>query len=249
MSDIAYLDHAAASEHGQRYKARLLDRLAPAAGETVLDIGCGPGTDLAGFVDAVGPTGRVIGVDQDQAMVAEASDRFGQLSYVDIRVGDAHALPVEAASVDRVRIDRVLQHLAEPARALAEIRRVLRPGGRVALADPDWDSLAIDDPDLDTSRAYTRYVSEHVVRNAAMGRQLARLAHDAGLTVRVVSSDAITFVDHASAEPILRVAAVARRGIADGALEPTATEAWLDRLAHAPTFLASFTFYTVVADG
>jgi hypothetical protein len=64
-----------------------------------------------------------------------------------------------------------------------------------------------------------------------------------------VASDAVTFIDHASAEPILRVAAVAHRGIAEGALEPAATRALLDRLAQAPTFLASFTFYTVIADG
>jgi ubiquinone/menaquinone biosynthesis C-methylase UbiE len=219
---IPYLDHTAASAPGQRYKAQLLALLAPQTGQTALDVGCGPGTDLGAFAAAVGPTGHVIGVDHDPAMVAEAARRFADVSYVDIRTGDAHELPVDGASVDRARADRVLQHVADPTGVLSEIRRALKPGGRVALADNDWDSLAIDDPDIETSRAYTRFIVEHVVRNPAVGRQLARLAHDAGLTVEAVVSDAITFTDYATAQPILRFDTVAARGVAAGALAPSA---------------------------
>jgi SAM-dependent methyltransferase len=181
-------------------------------------------------------------------MRAKARRRFADTSTVDIRDGDAAALPVEAASVDRARIDRVLQHVDDPARVLAEIARVLRPGGRVALADPDWDTLAIDDVDLETSRAYTRHVIARVVRNAAMGRQLTRLAHDAGLAVRLVQADTITFTDYAAADPILRFGTVVAGGIAGGHLDATAARAWLDRIATAPAFVAGFTFYTVIAD-
>jgi ubiquinone/menaquinone biosynthesis C-methylase UbiE len=53
----------------------------------------------------------------------------------------------------------VLQHVADPLRALGEIRRVLRPGGRLVMGEPDWDSLAIDHPDDDLARAYTRHAS------------------------------------------------------------------------------------------
>jgi ubiquinone/menaquinone biosynthesis C-methylase UbiE len=248
VSVISYLDHAAASDHGRRYKERLLALLGVGEGDTALDIGCGPGTDLGPLVDAVGPTGRVIGIDREPAMLAEVRRRFAEVSTVDIRDGDAAALPVEDASIDRARIDRVLQHVDDPARVLTDIARVLHPGGRVALADPDWDTLAIDDVDLETSRAYTRHVSTRVVRNAAMGRQLARLAHDAGLAVPVVRAESMTFTDHAAADRILRFATVVEGGIAGGHLDPIAARAWLERIAQAPTFVAGFTFYMVIAE-
>jgi ubiquinone/menaquinone biosynthesis C-methylase UbiE len=248
VSVISYLDHAAASEPGRRYKERLFALLDAGEGQSALDIGCGPGTDLGPLAAAVGPTGRVIGVDRDPVMLAEARRRFADVSTVDIREGDAANLPVEAASIDRARIDRVLQHVDDPARVLGEIARVLRPGGRVALADPDWDTLAIDDVDLELSRAYTRHVTARVVRNAAMGRQLARLAHDAGLLVRAVQTDSVTFPDFAEADPILRFGTVVEGGIAGGHLDPTAARAWLDRIAKAPAFVAGFTFYVVIAE-
>ncbi|WP_285680848.1 methyltransferase domain-containing protein [Actinoplanes sp. NBRC 103695] len=266
---VAYLDHAATTEPGRRYKRSLLEALDLRPGLTVLDVGCGPGTDLPGMVAAVthppsrsgrasGPealcsehiyasplsVGRVIGVDRDPGMADEARRRCP--SSVEILVGDAHELPLDDASVDRARVDRVLQHLADPERALAELHRVVRPGGTVVLADPDWDTLAIADPDTATSRAYTRYVTGHVVRNATIGRELARLLHAAGFAVVEVVAESILFTDYAEAEAILRMPDVARRGWESGALDPHASRAWLSRLAAGP-FVGGFTFYTVKA--
>jgi len=88
--------------------------------------------------------------------------------------------------------------MADPARAVAELARILRPGGKLALAEPDWDTLAIDDVDVDTCRAYTRFVVTQVVRNAGMGRHLVRLALAAGLRVEVHRAEAVMFRDFAS---------------------------------------------------
>jgi ubiquinone/menaquinone biosynthesis C-methylase UbiE len=247
MSTFAYLDRAAASEVGQRYKARLLAAMDLAPGQTVLDLGCGPGTDLAGLAEAVGPTGRVVGMDVDRDMVAEAARRHAGRSTVDVRVGDGQALPLPDATVDRVRVDRVLQHVEEPGRVLAEVRRVLRPGGLVGLADPDWDTLTVDDEDIMTSRAYTRFVTGEAVRNAAMGRQLARLAATAGLTVHSVESLPVLFTDYASAEEILRLPQVAARAVEAGYLTADAVRDWLGRLTTRSTFVAGFTVYVVTA--
>src|SRR2546430_17014647 len=138
---IRYLDTAATTAVGLDYKRRLVDLLDPHPGHTVLDIGCGPGTDLGRLADAVTETGSVVGIDHDPAMVAEARHRLAVRPNVSLRIGDAHELPLDDASVDRARTDRVLQHLADPARALAEARRVLRPGGVFGIAEPDWDTL------------------------------------------------------------------------------------------------------------
>lgn len=107
------------------------------AGETVLDIGCGAGMDLLLAARRVGPTGKAIGVDMTDAMIerARASARSAGLAQVEVRKGDATALPLEDASVDVVISNGVLNLVPEKQRAFNEITRVLRPGGRLQLAD------------------------------------------------------------------------------------------------------------------
>jgi hypothetical protein len=76
--------------------------------------------------------------------------------------------------------DRVLRHVPDPCAALAEARRVLRMGGTAVFAEPDWDTLIIDCPDQTTARAYIRFITDPVVRNATIGRQFPCLAADVG---------------------------------------------------------------------
>lgn len=151
---IAYLDTAAATPAGLHYKRRLLDALDVRPGHTVVDAGCGPGTDLARLADATGDGGAVIGVDHDPLMLDEARRRLANRPHVDLRAGDVARLPLASDSMDRARVDRVLQHVPDPAAAIAELRRVLRPGGRCGMAEPDWHTLAVADEDDETSRGF-----------------------------------------------------------------------------------------------
>ncbi|MDG4832977.1 methyltransferase domain-containing protein [Solwaraspora sp. WMMD1047] len=240
---IAYLDQAAASAPGRRYKQHLLTALDLHPGHVVLDVGCGPGIDLAAMAATVGTGGAVIGIDHDPAMLEQARHRTAAHPHVTVRPGDAHALPLDDASVDRARTDRVLQHLADPRRALAELRRVVRPGGLVALAEPDWDTLAIDATDTATSRAYTRYIVSEVVRNADIGRQLGRLLTDAGFEVTSIEPTVALFRDYHTANAILRMPAVAEQAWQSGALDENTTRTWLTSLTTGP-FLAAVTFFT-----
>ena len=107
------------------------------AGETVLDIGCGAGMDLLLAARRAGPEGRAIGVDMTDAMVERArnSAAAAGLSQVEVRKGDATALPVDDGSVDVVSSNGVLNLVPEKERGFAEIVRVLKPGGRLHLAD------------------------------------------------------------------------------------------------------------------
>jgi ubiquinone/menaquinone biosynthesis C-methylase UbiE len=244
---IRYLDDAAASRPGREYKGRILRRLELRAGLTVLDVGCGPGADLPVMAEAVGDAGRVIGVDHDPVMADEARRRTAADGRIEIRSGDAHELPVEDAGVDRARMDRVLMHVADPAAAVAQLRRVVRPGGLIALAEPDWDTLVIDDVDLELSRAYTRFVATQVVRNGAIGRQLARLAVDAGFVLRGVEPTVVAFDEFAAANEILKVPSVLQRAVREGAMAQDPAQRWLDRVAQGP-FVAAFTLFTVLAE-
>ena len=106
-------------------------------GAIVVDIGSGAGTDLLLAAFHVGRHGRAIGVDMTEAMRDRA--RRGAtacgLEHVEVREGEATALPVETESVDIVISNGVLNLVAEKREAIAEIRRVLKPGGRVQVAD------------------------------------------------------------------------------------------------------------------
>jgi SAM-dependent methyltransferase len=235
---ITYLDRAAVA--GRAYKQRLLDALDLRPEHTALDIGCGPGTDLPAMAERAG---EVIGVDLDPAMVDEARRRTTHLP-VDVRQGDVHALPLDDRSVDRARIDRVLHLVADPAAALAELRRVLRPGGRAALAQPDWETLAVDPGAVATNLAFNRFVCDRVVRNPVIGRQLARLAGDVGLTVTSVEADVQLLHDFAAADELLGLTRNAQRAVEAGRITRPAADAWLADLATGP-FLAAFTLFRV----
>ena len=107
-------------------------------GETVLDIGCGAGTDLLLAARRTGPQGKVIGVDMTPAMRERAKAvaiKAGVWKSVDIRAGTAEKLPVEDASVDVIISNGVINLSPDKRRAFQEIFRVLRPGGRLHLAD------------------------------------------------------------------------------------------------------------------
>lgn len=106
-------------------------------GETVLDLGSGAGIDAFIAARAVGPAGRVIGVDFTPAMIerARANAESAGFANVAFRHGDVEDLPVDAGSVDLVLSNCVLNLVPDKARAFAEIHRVLRPGGRFVVSD------------------------------------------------------------------------------------------------------------------
>ena len=106
-------------------------------GAAVVDIGCGAGTDLLIAARRVGARGRAIGVDITDAMRQRAQQGAAAcgLGQVDVREGDATRLPVEDRSADVVISNGVLNLVPDKERAVAEIARVLRPGGRVQIAD------------------------------------------------------------------------------------------------------------------
>lgn len=243
---IAYMDIAAATAVGLDYKQRHVAALDVRPGQVVADIGCGPGTDLGRLADAVGPDGSVIGVDREPRMLDEARQRLADRPNIELRQGDIHDLPLPAGSVDRARVDRILQHVTDPAKAIAEVRRILRPGGLFGMAEPDWDTLAVADEDLETSRRFVRYVAGRV-RNPAIGRDLVRLSMLAGFRVRSVEPIPVLFRDFETADTILGLRRNSARGVQAGALAEQDAAAWVERMATGPV-IAGFTFYMVTAE-
>ena len=112
-----------------------LGRVEP--GETVLDLGCGAGTDLLIAVQMTGPAGRVIGVDMTSAMLRRARDSAGAMGLENVELHEAliESVPIEDASVDMVISNGVIDLVPDKDAVLDEIDRVLRPGGRLQIAD------------------------------------------------------------------------------------------------------------------
>lgn len=123
-------------EEAAAVTAWLLAAIAPAAGETVLELGAGPGGVGLQAARAVVPDGRVVITDIAPAMIDVARRRARELELenVEFEVADAMALPMPDAGIDAAVCRFALQAMEEPARALGETLRVLRPGGRLALA-------------------------------------------------------------------------------------------------------------------
>jgi ubiquinone/menaquinone biosynthesis C-methylase UbiE len=180
----AYLWQTAATQAVAALRVRAWALLGLLPGARVLDIGCGPGTTLAGLASLVGPYGRIAGVDHDAAMVRQATEvaaRLGLAGIARIEQADATALPFPAAGFDACYCERVLQHLPpEQGRAaVADAARVLRPGGAAVFVDSDWPSFSVDSGEDALER---RLQAAHLARfrNPFAARGLARTMRACG---------------------------------------------------------------------
>jgi ubiquinone/menaquinone biosynthesis C-methylase UbiE len=170
-------------------RRRVIELLAPREGWRVLDVGCGPGHLAMELADAVGPRGRVCGVDVSDEMLALAARRDLEL----VRVADT-ALPFEDGSFDAAVATQVYEFVADLPGALAELLRVLRPGGRALILDTDWDSVVWHSSDrermeqvLDGWRAR--------VADPCLPRSLSRRLREAGFELLDRSTYAILDVE------------------------------------------------------
>lgn len=214
-------------------------------GQEVLDTGCGLGEMARLIAGLVGPSGRVVGVDFSETMVREARRRSkGTNLPVEFCQGDIMALEFADNTFDRARVEQVLQHIPRPEKALAELYRVTKPGGRVAALEPDWDTAVIDASDIAMSRQFTRFNSDSVA-HGPIGRQLPRLFKEVGLSDVDVAPRVI-----APPYPAIRewITSNVDRAVEQRVLEEGPARAWLDDLAARDRdglFFAAFVMFQV----
>jgi ubiquinone/menaquinone biosynthesis C-methylase UbiE len=142
------------------------DAVGATPGESILDVGCGPGFYCAELLDEVGSSGKVVGVDGSAAMLALAARRCAGHDNADFREADAVSLPVDDESFDAALCVQVLEYVPDAGAGLAEIHRALRPGGRVVVWDIDWATLSIHSEDSDRTARVLRAWDEHLAHRS-----------------------------------------------------------------------------------
>lgn len=159
--------------------------IAPAevgAGQVVIDFGCGPGGLSVELARRVGPEGRVLAMDINPAFLERTrtlAATEGLADRVETRLLEGDAIPLADASADRVVCKNVLEYVADPARTVAEFRRVLRPGGIAHVSDSDWGAVIVE-PD---AAGFARIMAAAAIafRTPHIGRRLYGLFREAGL--------------------------------------------------------------------
>lgn len=243
---VRFMDEGHALPAIQQSKVQIRQRLGVQVGDVVLEVGSGPGTSLLELAEVVGPGGQCVGLDASTTMVAEARRRAVTVSVpVSFEVGDAQALPYPEGTFDVCYAERVLMHVPQAERAVAELIRVARPGGQVGVFDFDWDTMIVDSPDKETTRTVVRTFAD-ALQHGWIGRQLPRLFKEHGLVA--VSVEALPiFVHYAFAELLL--GGHCTRLQADGILAPAQVRAWWEQLQEAQergVFLLGVTAFIVV---
>ena len=187
MSQFEFDDDAARRLEGlyrirdaTRRRAIVREALGASAGERVLDAGCGPGFYCLELLEDVGQSGAVVGVDSSAAMLGLAARRCAAHDNVEFHEADVASLPVEDATFDAALSVQVQEYVRDVAASLAELARVLRPGGRAVVFDVDWATLSIhsEEPAL-TARVLEAW-DEHLAHRS-LPRTLAPKLRAAGL--------------------------------------------------------------------
>lgn len=208
----------------QELKALAMERGGVAPGRSVLDVGCGFGLETLRLAARVGPAGRVAGIDKSADFIADAKRRAEAAGLaIDLRVGDADALPWGEAAFDCVRAERLLIYLKDPGQAVREMVRVLRPGGGLALIEPDFSTTTVNLPDRPMLRRVLAHEADTAVVQSWLPGPLSEILADLKLQGMARASRVLVFPQDLGATYFQ---AVGRHAEAAGAIDAGELAAW-----------------------
>ena len=177
----AFLEDRAARPDQILVNTALRDALSPRPGERMLEVGCGSGALCRLMAPYLLPGGELLGVDVAPEMIAAVWALADQQTHLRFEVGAGAALPAEDATYDAAFGARLLLHVAEPVPVVAEMARVVKPGGRVVLMDWDFETVVVSHPDRELARRLLHWRCDHHSGDNWSGRRLLGYALAAGL--------------------------------------------------------------------
>jgi ubiquinone/menaquinone biosynthesis C-methylase UbiE len=166
-----------------RLSQAYLPRLANSEVGRILALGCGTGIEVRALRRLTDPRTSIVGVDHSPALLDVArrlTIEEGLAGNVTYAVTDAHHLPYDDGEFDAVTMHTLISHVDDPVRVLREARRVVRPGGTVAVFDGDYASVTFAYPDHAVATAVEEKLIQIFVANPRIMRDLPRLLNDTG---------------------------------------------------------------------
>lgn len=209
-------------------KERSYDLMQLQNGHRVLDVGCGPGTDTIPLAQFVGPTGHVIGIDNDNLMIVTANRKAKDADvagWVMHKQADATSIPYNSDYFNSCRCERLFQHVNLPEQILSEMVRVTVPGGWIVVADTDHSTMTIDTPDIDIEWRLRRFRTDRF-KNGYAGRQLYRLFRQQNLANIIVEIFLIFVTDYALGRYFALMGQVEQEAIAAGIVSKEELQHW-----------------------
>lgn len=215
----------------------------------VLDAGCGAGNDMAALAKVLPKNSRVVGLDASAALLTTAAERTAPCrDRCDLVRGDLLRLPFATGTFGACRIDRVLQHIHNPAHVVEELVRVLAPGGTLVAFDNDWDTLSVSLADEEQSARITRAWSDSFA-SGRVGKDLAGIFRDAGLARVSAEPRTLNLPDLTLAEKVFDLPALFSRMRDAGIFSDKKVAAIRDELAgqaRTGTFASGYTGWLVM---
>jgi len=219
-------------------------------GMHVLDVGCGTGDLLHPLAPLLGDAGKITALDLSVTLIAEARRRAAAAGVqISFDAGNATSLPYADQSFDVVTANLLLQHLPDPQPALAEMVRVLRPGGSLLIVEQDWDTLLIDHSDRPLTRRIGTFFCD-AVPNGWIGRQLPAQFKRAGLENCTLVGNHQAFSAEEWLDPAMGLVQIAVRAEVAGVITSEERARWDAEIAARlkdGTFHSGFTMFRASA--
>ena len=207
----AYLKYIDEHHSFQEYKREMIKRLQIKSNSKVLDLGSGLGFDVERLSKIVAPSGEVIGVDISKTMIDDAKLRTSSNSNnIKFYVGDIHKLEFPDDSIDACRCDRTLQHIENPSSVISKVYRVLRQGGWMVSAEPDWGTYIISGNEKDITCKIAETFAQGF-NNPWIGRQLYYLYKKAGFSNIELTGHVLICKSFTDADKIFDITETAKR--------------------------------------
>jgi ubiquinone/menaquinone biosynthesis C-methylase UbiE len=249
----AFLEERSHSPDMGEVNQKLCELVAPRHGEYILEVGSGSGVLCRKLTPFVLPMGVIIGIDISCDMSIRAREyalETGNSHRVDFGNAAVESLPFPDNSFDRALAARVLLHVSDPIQAIRELKRVVKPAGRVVVMDWDYDTVTVDSPDREMTRKILHWRNDHHGGNNWSGRQLWRQMNEAGLHDITVHPCVLVAYDesYGLTQSLWRAAQVACEG---GAITEKEKDEWINELKtriQLGTFFASIVYFIVLGN-